>query len=226
LNDFRGDTSFISSFRLYPERTYYDSGDDQEVGRFGENYENVIHYWQMKKDDRIKDLNKILKQIGLIKSIRAKKMPAGRFEIRTRRPQSTVEVALNDIGFGVNQFVPIVVNDLLLRENGNLIVAQPEIHLHPSAQANMADYIIKRNKESGISYCFETHSEFLINRLRLRVIEGEIQSEEIKLYYLEHKGGKCTGHRITMAEDGGLVGAPRNFFDTYMMDIADIALSI
>lgn len=90
--------------------------------------------------------------------------------IRARGRRSAENVA--DVGYGVSQILPVIVQGLLVPRGGIYMVQQPELHLHPDAQAAIADYFIHL-AESGVRVIVETHSEYLILRLRRRLAEAE-----------------------------------------------------
>jgi len=78
---------------------------------------------------------------------------------------------LADVGFGVSQVLPVLVQGLLMRPGGVYLVQQPEIHLHPDAQAGLADFFIYL-ASYGVITIVETHSEYLLLRIRRRLAEG------------------------------------------------------
>lgn len=77
-----------------------------------------------------------------------------------------------DVGFGLSQALPIIVNGLTVPSGSLFAVQQPELHLHPDAQAGMADFFWHLAK-SGIRVLIETHSEYMISRFRRRSAETE-----------------------------------------------------
>jgi len=121
--------------------------------------------------------------------------------------------------------MPIIVADLQLPKKSTLMVAQPEIHLHPSIQSAFGDYLVKQVKEKQKNYIIETHSEYLLNKIRLKIVKGEIAKEEVSVYFMEHNGEEAKAHKIIFNEDGQILNAPENFFKTYMMDVMDIAVN-
>ena len=170
FNRFDDNINYISSFRLFPERTYYEtSKKDLKVGKFGENYEDQIIAWETKRSPEYKELVNILKDLGLLHEIKSKRLDGGRFEILIRTKANGVWSSLSDVGFGISQFLPIIVADLQLGNRSTLFIAQPEIHLHPKVQAQFGDYIVNRITQKNKRYIIETHSEYLINRLRLAI---------------------------------------------------------
>ena len=85
--------------------------------------------------------------------------------------------SLTDVGFGISQFLPVIVSDLQLSNNSCLAVSQPEIHLHPKIQATFGQYLANQVNSTEKQYIVETHSEYLINRIRLLLVTGELKSE-------------------------------------------------
>ncbi len=216
--------NFISSFRLFPERTYYQqTRSDKKVGEYGLNYIDQILEWESTKDARFDKLKDILRNLQLLRTIRTKKFRGGRFELRVQVKSKGLWASLADVGFGISQFLPIVVADLQLPKNSYLIIAQPEIHLHPSIQANLADYFIEQSKEMGKKYIIETHSEYFLNRLRLAIVEKTIKPSDVSIYFFENTPEGTQKHKIEFTENGQIKNAPKGFFETYMMDVMEIA---
>lgn len=129
------------------------------------------------------------------------------------------------MGFGVSQFLPVLVADLQMGKGSTLAVSQPEIHLHPSVQANLANYFSEQSAKMQKRYILETHSEYLINRFRLLVVKGELKEEDVAVYYLGPGTARPTCHTVRFRRNGQIEGAPEDFFSTYMMDAKDIAMS-
>jgi hypothetical protein len=218
--------NFISSFRLYPERTYYEKTQvDLKVGKFGEDYVNQLILWETQKAREYKELIKIMRDLSLFDSISSKRLDGGRFELMVKVNKKSVPTSLNDVGFGISQFLPIVVADLQLGEESTLFVAQPEIHLHPSVQAEFGNYMVNQIDEHKKNYIIETHSEYLLNRIRLAIVKGEIPKDDVKVYYLQNDGEETTTHRLEFTTDGRILNAPEDFFKTYQMDVMNIAVS-
>jgi predicted ATPase len=79
-----------------------------------------------------------------------------------------------DVGYGISQVLPILVQGLLMRPGGIYMVQQPELHLHPDAQAGLADFFLYLANR-GIRVLVETHSEYLLIRLRLRMAQRKVK---------------------------------------------------
>lgn len=218
--------NFIGSFRLQPERAYYQRAVLQnKVGVFGENHIEQISEWETRRSPEFDELKSILRGMNLMRTMRSRKLRGGRFEYRVQVASRGTWASLPDVGFGISQFLPVVVADLQLPRRSTLMVAQPEIHLHPSAQAAMADYFVNQVKERENQYILETHSEYLLNRVRLAIVKGEIDPSDVSVYYFENSTDGSIVHQVEFTLDGQIKNAPEGFFKTYMMDVMNIALN-
>lgn len=225
--EFVGDNlNFISSFRIQPERTYYQKKRiNYKVEKYGENYIDQILEWRNQGSNEYKELVRILRELKLLYLLRIRRLTGGRFEPRVAVKRGGSWSSLTDSGFGISQFLPIVVADLQLRKGSTLLVAQPEIHLHPSVQASLADYFIKNSVEKGKGYIIETHSEYILNRFRAAVAKGNIKQKDLGVYYFENEGASSVKYDVEFNRKGQIKNAPKSFFETYMMDVMDIALN-
>jgi len=217
----------ISSFRLHPERTYLvQSKDELKIGKFGEGYLDQIILWEKIKHPKFKELNSIMKRLRLTHSISAHHMEGGRFEVLVTPKQGGIKSSLIDVGFGISQFLPIIIADLQLKNDSTLFVAEPEIHLHPSVQAEFGDYLVEQIDKKGKNYIIETHSEYFLNRIRLAIVNGTLKEKDLAVYYFDNDGNDIITYKLKFGKKGEIEGAPDNFFKTYMMDVMDIALTV
>ena len=217
--------NFFGSFRLQPERTYYQKAKAEDrVGQSGEGYIEQIVEWDRYKSEKLEQLLSMLRSLRLLDGLQTKQLPGGRFELSVKVSDQGVWASLADVGFGVSQLLPMIVADLQLSEHSTLLLAQPEIHLHPSIQASLADYFIKQTKTHSKHYIVETHSEYLLNRIRLAIVKGELEPADAAVYYFENSLAGTVTHKIEFTKDGQIKNAPQGFFETYMMDVMDIAL--
>lgn len=121
-------------------------------------------------------------------------------------------VNLASMGCGISQLVPVILQTILMPDKGCLLVEQPEIHLHPSAQADLADLFI-RNAKKNKQYIIETHSEHFVLRLRRRVAEGKIKADRVKIFYVEKVGGVTKIKHLSLKENGHFDKWPKGFFE-------------
>lgn len=221
----RDRVSYMSSFRHAPQRTYYEVAmADLAAGRHGENYVAQITHWQSQDAPEIDFLRQDLAELGLLSTLEVGRLGAGRMELRGRPRPSSRLTNLTDLGFGTSQLLPVLVAINQLSPGSVFVVDQPEIHLHPEAQARLASYFVRLAKERSITFIVETHSEYLINRLRRLVAEGDIAEEDVSVAHVANSGKEAKLHPVELRADGQIVGAPNDFFETYMMDVMKLAM--
>ena len=134
---------------------------------------------------------------------------------------SKTPVTLADVGFGINQILPVIVEGVDFftgREGRTLCVEQPEIHLHPRLQAELADLIIANSEGRGEKqWLVETHSELLILRIQRRIREGTLDPSTVSVLYVDSDPAGKSGSTITplrLDENGDFMDEwPDGFFE-------------
>ncbi|KAA6344230.1 hypothetical protein EZS27_008123 [termite gut metagenome] len=226
FNRYDENINFIGSFRLQPQRTYLEQAKSRiKINSLGEGYLDQIMIWETKDKNKFNELMSILKELNLLESIKSKRFGGGRYEIAVQVKENGVDSSLSDVGFGVSQFLPVIVADLQLSRESTLYISQPEIHLHPSVQSAFGGYLVKQINSQAKNYVIETHSEYLLNRIRLAIVKGEIKEDEVKVYFTDNSTKKSVLHEIHFNKQGQILNAPSNFFKTYMMDVMEIAIN-
>lgn len=127
---------------------------------------------------------------------------------------------VTDVGFGYSQILPVIIQGFLTNEGGVTIVEQPEIHLHPKIQADLADLfidIIKTSHPNSTNrkhLIIETHSEYLLKRLRRRISEGKIDYKDVAIYFFEHdERTNVSEVKLLQIDETGDFEWPKNFYD-------------
>ena len=215
--------NFIHSYRANPQRNYLQIPKAGKIQPNGVGFENQIIEWEETNSPKIKELVAILSKIGLLYGLQSTKIGDGMFDIKIQTKQNGVLSSMVDVGYGVSKLLPIIVADLQLPNHSLLAISEPEIDLHPSIQANFANYIFEQTKK-GKKYIIETHSEYIINRLRLLISRGELPENEIKTYFFSNNGRETKTYSIDLKKDGQIQNAPIDFFDTYEVDVMEIAM--
>lgn len=125
-----------------------------------------------------------------------------------------LRVGLLDVGFGVSQVLPIIVETLRAEKGDLVILEQPEIHLHPRVQALLGDFLLARSRD-GVRFLVESHSEYLIKRLCRRVSESETDSlkPSIEILFIEGSSNGATCRPVELNEFGEIENWPQGFFD-------------
>ena len=120
-----------------------------------------------------------------------------------------VLTSLVDAGFGASQLLPILIQGLIAPEGGTMLLEQPEIHLHPRAQADLADFLVEVSRR-GVGVIVETHSEHLLTRLyRGASRTSRWTGVHVALYYVtrSEEGSQVTPVEIN--EYGQVPDAPQ-----------------
>ena len=214
--------------RAEPVRTYdpiSDCQDDPE-GRFVPNFLAMQCRDDNPYRDKIKDrLEKFGKDSQLFDKITIKKFgDAGNapFQIHvginesTGHGQEIVYRNLADVDYGVSQILPIVVHILRKPLPSLFLLQQPEMHLHPCAQAAMGSFLCSMASKEG-KMIIETHSDFLMERIMLDIRDGKcsLGPEDFSILFFDRKGSEVRIHPIRIDKSGNVLDAPnhyRNFF--------------
>ena len=114
-------------------------------------------------------------------------------------------VTLADVGYGISQLLPVIVEGVASNEESIICVEELETNLHPRLQANIADLMIdtisdKNGKRK--QWIVETHSELLILRLQRRIREGKIKPEDISVLYVDPNDESTEGSAIKVLRLG------------------------
>ena len=225
LDEIEKSFNFIGSYRVEPERHYFQVAKSKNrIKSSGQGFAQQIVEWEEQNSDKIIRLTKILKELKLLHSIETKKRDDGTFQILIKIKENSYPVPLTDVGYGVSKILPLLVADLQLGEHSLLAMSEPEIDLHPSVQADFAEYLASQTKNNK-QYIVETHSEYIINRLRLLISKDELKEEDVKVYFFENNGIETKTYNVKLKKNGQITDAPDSFFETYEVDTLNIALN-
>jgi predicted ATPase len=144
------------------------------------------------------------------------------YEIRFQNAISEEIQNLTDVGYGISQVLPIIVAGYNLSPGAVFIVEQPEIHLHPRAQAELGDFF-RDLYLRGVQCIIETHSEHLLMRLQRHVASGEIPPSHFALNFVSAtKEGKRV-RRIPIDRNGTFKHWPKGFFEERLQEAIELA---
>ena len=164
-----------------------------------------------------------LKRLGMVYDFRLEPLAAGRqlYEVKVRRTPYSPEVLLTDVGFGVSQILPVLTLCYYLPFGSTIIFDHPDMHLHPSVQAGLADVFIDAHRHNGVQIIFESHSEHLLRRLQRRVAEEDVDGRDVAIYFCSNKdGGESILSRLQLDEFGNISNWPKDFFGDQFGEIA------
>ena len=208
----------VPGLRGTPERTYPVTAIGSTfAGKFDSYTASVIFDWQTSEQtDKINTLLNGLRLLGLTNTVEAKLINDAQVEIlvgRTLHGEADDTVSIADVGIGVSQTLPVLVA-LLAAKPGQLVyIEQPEIHLHPRAQTELAQ-VLAEAAERGVRVVVETHSSLLLLGIQTLVAEGKLSPDLVKLHWFEQNKRGSTTIRSADLDEGGRFGDwPEDFDD-------------
>jgi len=126
---------------------------------------------------------------------------------------------LVDVGYGVSQVLPILVDTLLRSgENSTFLMQQPEVHLHPRAQAELGSFFARMAGEKR-RFIVETHSDHLVDRVRMEVRRAEkITAQDVSLLYFERTKHGATIHHLELDDQGSIINPPAGYRQFFLQE--------
>ncbi|MBU1706393.1 AAA family ATPase, partial [bacterium] len=227
---------YIGPLREYPERVYSYSGNiPSNVGKSGKYTPDIL----MKRPDLVAKINQWFDRLDIGYELKVDVLKRNLFSLSLVDENTGCDVSPKDVGFGIGQLLPILVQGVL-SENKILLIEQPEIHVHPRLQAELGSFFAKMagrtatgpyeepvfnpsEEECGNQFIIETHSEHLILRL-LRLIrettngelkEGEspLRPEDVAVIYAKPTEHGTELMELRISEDGDFIDKwPDGFF--------------
>jgi predicted ATPase len=178
---------------------------DLEVKNQEMSFASAMSYW--------------VKGLRLADSVRAEEIPGVGDSIKLVVPGVKSELSPNDVGVGVSQVLPVI-GAILLANPGDLVVLeQPELHLHPDAQLELAEFFVAAMK-SGRRLLIESHSEHFLNKLRLMAAKADDDvakelTEMVGFVFAERglEDGLSHFREVKLTTDGSIQDWPKGFFD-------------
>lgn len=223
--------SYLGPLRSYPERHYLLTGGDKStVGTRGQNTTEMIYRRQEEIEGKINtwfelfDIPYSLKVKAIGDEITGEIIALNLEDKRTK-----VVVSPSDVGFGIGQLLPIIAEGVIA-DKQIICVEQPEIHLHPRLQSCLADFFIetaginiKAENKLNNQWIIETHSEQIILRIQKRIREGQINSSDISVLYVEPFGENGSNiFQLRLDDRGNFIDEwPGGFFDESYHELFD-----
>jgi predicted ATPase len=172
---------------------------------------------------RVKRLMEFGRESGLFRGLKAKKLgrkQGSPFQIEVKI--SGPSFNLTDVGYGVSQSLPIIVQSIMATTAPRILLQQPEVHLHPRAQAAMATFFATLVRNKAKQFVVETHSDHLIDRVRLEVARGNIDCEDVLILFFRRPRVETRVYEITLDNKGNIQNAPANYREFFLKEELDL----
>ena len=205
----------LAPVRTKPRRTY-----DEISDKFMPEGDHIpvllARAWQSKEDTNrltlMHGLNEFGRESSLFRNIRVKRLgakPSDPFQILVAAGGPAAN--LPDVGYGVSQALPVVVQSLLAERERTLLLQQPEVHLHPRGQAALGSFFARLVAKERKAFVIETHSDYLLDRIRLEIASGNLSPSDVMILFFEKKVAQTKVSRILIDDGGNIVDAPRSY---------------
>lgn len=212
----------LGPFRKPPERWYIFTGTSpQDVGYQG----NLLPDLLYRHPEVRENTNEWLARLDIGYQIHTR--PIGEdvsdlFEVRLQdsKRNTPVEVGLSDVGFGLSQLLPFIVQSLAASEQ-IITIEQPEVHIHPRLQADLGDLLAACIKEPRWNqFIIETHSEHLALRIQKLVRKGTLTPDDVSVVYVSRGTNGATVSPLRLDEEGDFIDDfPGGFFPERLREL-------
>ena len=212
---------YLGPLRAAPERLYIAGGETpQDVGLAGERAVDVLRMHKqltrssVESKELVTKVEEWVKRFGFSLGVEFSKASSTVYEVHFVDPHTNISVNIADVGFGASQVLPVIVEGFYSPPGCTFLIEQPEIHLHPKAQATLGDLLVDLSKNDR-QVIVETHSEHLINRVQLRIADETIDPSDVAIYYFEATEHGTQIREVGLTEYGQYVSEtlPEGFFD-------------
>lgn len=197
-------------FRNYdPTQLSQSSEGDQLIARLGRMARVDNARWKKVKES----LESYGKITGLFETLKIQKLGTGESDpFRILVKKSGRQTNIIDVGYGVSQVLPFFIMLAELGPRSTLLIQQPEVHLHPSAQAALGDVISEKiSSIRSPSFVIETHSDFIVDRIRLAVRKKKIKPSDVEILFFEKNNHNSKINRMKIDKNGEIIDPPESY---------------
>ena len=212
----------FAPIRAKPKRTYdpsKETGDSE-----GGDMPMIVMKMSKFNKGQWKKIEKKLKKFGKSSGLFSEILPGqphkemgGSFQLKIKVQGTSANMV--DVGYGVSQILPILVRVFKAKKKTTFLLQQPEVHLHPCAQAELSSLLAQiTQQKDGHNFLIETHSDYMIDRARIEITQKNIHPEDVALIYLEYKDNKTKVHNISFDKNANMVGVPPSYRQFFMRE--------
>lgn len=171
-------------------------------------------FYTLSRPSLLQETNTVLKRFGVGYEIKLESLKEDVFALQLAEEQSQAPVSMLDVGFGISQVLPIIVQSKLSRRN-IILIEQPELHLHPRLQAELGTMFVDCiSAPQHNQFIIETHSEHIILRLQRLIREGKLRSCDLSVIYVMKGEDGSTCFPLRIDEEGDFIDEwPDGFFE-------------
>ncbi len=210
-----GHVEATSAIRTKPLRTYTPAGDKRDGEGSHVPFEMAKLYRSRSKDSW-KNLKGAIERYGstseMFKEVDIKsfgKTASDPFQIQFSSDGPKTNIV--DLGYGTSQVLPILYDIATAPKRSKFLIQQPEVHLHPKAQAALGSYFIDSFIKDRKEFVLETHSDFIVDRVRQAIAAGFLQKEDVSILFFERQRLENSITQIELDDSGNPINPPDNY---------------
>ena len=236
---FRESMFYLSADRLGPRKTLPFRADDDAGTPLGKRGEHVLWFLEQHEGDIVAPalhrpgtasntladqanawLATVSPDVGLaVRSVPEADLAVAGYSFKQKGDVRTKPFRATNVGFGVSYALPLIVALLAAQDDDLVIIENPEAHLHPGGQTSIAE-LAGRAAADGRQVILETHSDHVLDGIRLAVAEKIVSADDVAIYFFRRDDA---GVQVTVPKihgDGSLDSWPEGFFDQQERNLA------
>lgn len=218
-----------SAIRTRPQRTYT-PGTERQDGEGSHVPYELAKLFRAKEKSEWRTVKSSIESFGkqsdMFKELSVKAFgPTSSDPFQLQFSSDGPRTNLVDLGYGTSQVLPILYSIATGAQGSYYLIQQPEVHLHPKAQAALGQYFVDSKINSGINFVLETHSDFIVDRVRKAISDGLIKNDDVSLLFFERERLENKITQIELDKAGDPVNTPpsyRSFFIDEQMSMLGI----
>jgi hypothetical protein len=219
----------IAPIRTKPRRTYDEINDEDkpEGDHIPVLLSRVLDEDSRRRKILIDTLKSYGKSSGLFRDVKVKRLgkrPSDPFQVFVTISGGR-EANIVDVGYGVNQALPVLVESILAPEDRRITMQQPEVHLHPRAQAALGSFMVDLVHKHKKQFVVETHSDYIVDRVRREVAEGRIDKDQVSILFFEKPGLETTVHVLKLDKQGNVLNAPPSYREFFLEEQMNLLMA-
>ncbi len=207
---------YLGPLRRKPERDYvWNKSKPGEIGSDGHKVIDVLLASALLRGnghgDLIEGVSNWLVRMKVADKLEVRQVGrSSRYEVVVHR--DGVAANLRDVGIGISQVLPVLTVAHFAPPGSTVLLEEPEIHLHPLAQAVLAELFVELSQQRGVQFIVETHSEHLFRRMQTLIAQGKAKLDDCAMYFVAREEADAVLQELNVDEFGVVKNWPVNFF--------------
>lgn len=206
---------FRSALPLPCQNPFSTGGFDPSIVPPDRTYATLPHEFNNLSREQFDRLNEMGNELNLWKDITIRsRTEDSRYEVLVKTASDWQTLAA--VGYGIHSVLPLIATICDKKQRTTFLLQQPETHLHPSTQANLAQIMA----ESEHNFVIETHSDHIVDRFRICVMNGVLRPDELSIAYFSLSPDRKSSqiHNLGIDAEGNLSNAPSGYRSFFMRE--------